>query len=219
MRRVGRGPLDVELDVAERRLRLDRPGPRDASRGTPSATFQRRRPALGRLPGVEARAVEQDDRVRRRLRRDRALGAGSTTGGLGRRMSCCLQRPRRTVPVVLSRQAGEQPRGRDHAGETRSCDGSRHGLRLPLRSLKACRASRASAARRGPDCKGRSPARGQAIPPAPRRRRNDALRTRIEPIVPIPSATRRIKYDMSQKIEILMASMFASVEARGSAPA
>ena len=90
-------------------------------------------PAAGRLPGVEARPVEQDDRILRRPGRDRYLG------GLDHR------RPRAADVVLppsgrgragadlLGGQAGQQPGGRDQAGEAGSWGGRGHGRRLPGR--------------------------------------------------------------------------------------
>src|SRR5262249_10357309 len=69
----GCGPLDVELDVAERRLGLDPPC---AGRGFHGAVTDPplRGAAVRRLPGVEARAIEQDDRILGRLDADLAVG-------------------------------------------------------------------------------------------------------------------------------------------------
>ena len=88
--RVGRGPLDMQLNIPEFGLGLDRSG----SRGDfhePVRHLPPCRAALGGLPGVEVRSIEQDDGILRR-RAAAECSPGSTTGGLGRRMSCCNQR-------------------------------------------------------------------------------------------------------------------------------
>ncbi len=67
-RRIGRSPLDVQLNVPELTLRLDRPGPRndleDAILHAPS-----RRAPFRRLPGVQACSIEQNYCVLRRRSR------------------------------------------------------------------------------------------------------------------------------------------------------
>ena len=90
--RFGRGPLNVQLNVAESRFGLDRSGPR-CDFHEPIAHLPPRRFSAGRLPGIEVGSVEQDDGVFRHGAGD-AGGppTGSTSGGLGRLMSCCNQR-------------------------------------------------------------------------------------------------------------------------------
>ena len=124
--RVGRGPLDVELDVAELPLRLDRPGPRHRLQ-VAVGHLPPRGPALGRLPRVEARPVEQDDRILRRLRRDRGPPRARPPAASGRRMSCCLQRAA-AVPVRTS-SAARQARSPEVAiRQARPSRGEREGM-------------------------------------------------------------------------------------------
>ena len=60
--RVGRRPFDMQLDIPESSLGLDRAGPR-RDLHEPVAHFPPRRRSLGGPPGVEARSIEQNDGI------------------------------------------------------------------------------------------------------------------------------------------------------------
>ena len=113
--------------------RSARPPARSPCNRRPPSTS--RRPPLGRLPRVEVRPVEQDDRILRRLRRDRALrrarppaasgggcrAASSGPGSSPSRASSAARQASR--PEVAIRQARPNRREIEGMGESSGFEG------------------------------------------------------------------------------------------------